>query len=227
MTNQQPEALVELTNVSVRYRDDLILDSVSQTVRRGDYVTITGRSGAGKSTLLNVIAGTVFPAAGSVRIADRDMGRSRLRTLAQRYSIGYLFQSAHLVSWMSVEENVRLGMRYQRVSPADARCRAVDALEAVGLGHRVDHRPTQLSGGERQRAALARAIARNPEVVLADEPTGNLDPTTGAKVIELIEALSVGRCLIVVTHDAALAARGTRRWTVGDRGVHESVMTAP
>ncbi|TFV48164.1 ABC transporter ATP-binding protein [Blastococcus sp. TF02A-35] len=218
--------MVELADVSVRYRDDTILEDVTRTVRRGDYVTVTGRSGAGKSTLLNVIAGTVFPSSGSVRICGHDLGRSGPRTQAQRYAIGYLFQSAHLVSWMSVAENVQLGMRYQRVAAAERRRRTSEALEAVGLAHRTDHRPTQLSGGERQRAALARSIARDPEVILADEPTGNLDATTGASIIELIESLSAGRCLIVVTHDEALAARGTRQWVVGDRGVREHVMAA-
>lgn len=221
MTVVREEPLVELAGVSVRYGDELILDGVTRTIHRGDYVTITGRSGSGKSTLLNVIAGTVFPGTGSVRICGHDLGRSSSRTEAQRSCIGYLFQSAHLVSWMSVAENVRLGMRYQDVPAVDRERRAMEALEAVGLAHRTDHRPAQLSGGERQRAALARAIARDPEVILADEPTGNLDPATGSAVMELIEALSAGRCLIVVTHDDALAARGNRRWSVQDHGVHE------
>ncbi|WP_166509464.1 ABC transporter ATP-binding protein [Blastococcus sp. TF02-8] len=227
MNGAPDEALVELDAVTVRYRDEAILEGVTHSVHRGDYVTVTGRSGAGKSTLLNVIAGTVFPSAGTVRVCGHDLGRSGPRTQAHRYAIGYLFQSAHLVSWMSVAENVLLGMRYQRVDRAEGRRRTGEALEAVGLAHRMDHRPTQLSGGERQRAALARAIARDPQVILADEPTGNLDAATGSSIIELIESLSAGRCLIVVTHDEALAARGTRRWTVGELGVHELTRTAP
>jgi putative ABC transport system ATP-binding protein len=221
VTVERREPLVELADVTVRYGDDTILDGVTSSVHRGDYVTVTGRSGSGKSTLLNVIAGTVFPGSGQVRICGHDLGRTSSRIEAQRYSIGYLFQSAHLVSWMSVVDNVRLGMRYQRIPAARTATRAAEALEAVGLAHRMTHRPAQLSGGERQRAALARAIARDPQVILADEPTGNLDPDTGAAVIELIESAARDRGLIVVTHDDALAARGTRRWTVGDAGVHE------
>lgn len=223
MNANETGSIVSLDQISAGYADlPATLKAVTAQVVQGDYITLTGRSGSGKSTLLNVIAGTVFPRAGSVHIAGFDMARTKQRVRAQRDVIGYLFQAAHLVGWMSAQQNVELGMRYQNASDKDRRSRALAALERVNLSGRLDHRPSELSGGERQRVALARAIARRPQLLLADEPTGNLDNETGANVIELLESVTETAALILVTHDPALARRGSRHWQVADGELHES-----
>jgi putative ABC transport system ATP-binding protein len=223
LTSLPSDPVVELVDVTVAFGKTQILDGVSVSVRIGDYVTVTGKSGAGKSTLLNLIAGTIFPTAGTVRVAGCNLGRAGERVHAQRDAIGYLFQAAHLVGWMSAEENVALGMRYQKDSRVGRTERAREALELVGLAHRMSHRPSALSGGERQRVALARAIARRPRVLLADEPTGNLDAETGASVMELIERVSSHAALVLVTHDPLLANRGGRQWRVAGGKINEAV----
>lgn len=215
--------MIDLRDVGVRFGDIEVLRRVTGQVELGDYLTITGRSGSGKSTLLNVMAGTVFPTAGTVHVDGTDLRRARARVAVQRSVIGYLFQSAHLVGWMSAEDNVALGMRYQGVPSRQRRDRARAALDQVGLAHRLGHRPAQLSGGERQRVALARAVARQPKVLLADEPTGNLDVDTGAQVIELLEDVGAAIALVLVTHNPTIAARGTRRWQVLDGGISEEL----
>jgi putative ABC transport system ATP-binding protein len=222
VTARAGDAVVELEDVAVSYGATTILTGVSASVRIGDYVTVTGRSGAGKSTLLNLIAGTTFPTHGHVRVGDHNLSRPRERLLAQRDTIGYLFQAAHLVSWMTAEQNVVLGMRYQSGSKSERAARARDALDLVGLAHRMDHRPSALSGGERQRVALARAVARRPQVLLADEPTGNLDAETGSSVMDLIERIGAQAALVLVTHDPVLASRGSRQWQVADGGISET-----
>lgn len=218
--------IIELIDVGVRFGATEVLRDVYKTVAVGDYVTVTGRSGSGKSTLLNVIAGTVFATTGTARIDGADLGRARERARVQRNIVGYLFQSSHLVGWMNAAD-VALGMRYQEVPRRERRERTLAALDRVGLGHRLTHRPGELSGGERQRVALARAVARLPKVLLADEPTGNLDVETGAQVIDLLEEVGVDTALVLVTHDPALAARGRRRWRVERNTVTESTAQAP
>lgn len=213
--------MITLADVGVRFGRIEVLRRVSGIVEVGDYVSVTGRSGSGKSTLLNVMAGTVFPTSGTVVIDGLDLRRSRERTEVQRNVVGYLFQSAHLVGWMSAVENVALGMRYQGVRRAERRERARAALDRVGLANRLDHRPGALSGGERQRVALARAVARAPKVLLADEPTGNLDAETGQQVIELLEEVGRATALVLVTHNPAIAARGSRQRHVQDGAVSE------
>ena len=221
MTIPTDDPVIELVDVAVSFGEARILDSVNACVRIGEYVTVTGKSGAGKSTLLNLIAGTIFPTLGHVRVGGHDLSRARERVRAQRDAIGYLFQAAHLVSWMSAEQNVALGMRYQNDAKGERGERAREALELVGLAHRMSHRPSALSGGERQRVALARAIARRPRVLLADEPTGNLDAETGASVMELIERVSSRAALVLVTHDPLLASRGSRQWRVANGNLNE------
>lgn len=213
--------MISLVDVDVRFGQLDVLRQVSGIVEVGDYVTVTGRSGSGKSTLLNVMAGTVFPTSGTVVVAGADLRRARDRVAVQRDVVGYLFQSAHLVGWMDALDNVALGMRYQGVRRAERRERARSALDRVGLSDRHDHRPGALSGGERQRVALARAVARDPKVLLADEPTGNLDTDTGEQVIQLLEEVGRTTALVLVTHNPAIAARGSRRWTVHDGSVTE------
>lgn len=222
MTRTRANDVVTLTDVVVGYdKAPPTLVGITTYVGATDYVTIAGRSGSGKSTLLNVMAGTVFAQSGAVQVADFNMSASRQRVQAQRDVIGYLFQAAHLVPWMSALQNVELGMRYQGVSARERTVRATEALERVQLEHREAHRPAELSGGERQRVALARALARRPRVLLADEPTGNLDQETGASVIQLLEAVTAHAALVLVTHDPALALRGTRRWRVVEGSLHE------
>lgn len=190
-----------------------ILDGVSFSVNSGETVAVLGSSGSGKSTLLGLIAGLDVPTAGTVRIDGEDFfaldedGRAALRGRG----MGFVFQSFQLLPDLTALDNVMLPL--ELAGQADARERARAQLIRVGLGHRQRHRPNQLSGGEQQRVALARAFAVEPSILLADEPTGNLDPQTGAQVIDLLLELNraQGATLVVVTHDPALAARCGRQ----------------
>ena len=186
---------------------------VSLEIMSGEYIAIVGPSGCGKSTLLNLLGAIDRPTAGSVTIAgtavsalpDRDATRFRLR------SIGFVFQRFYLLPVLTARENVELPMAEARVAPAERRARARELLGYVGLGERVDHRPSELSGGEQQRVAIARALANRPAVLLADEPTGELDARTGADVIALFDRLNRdGMTIVVVTHDEKLAGAARR-----------------
>lgn len=186
-----------------------IVRDVSFQVRAGESVAIVGASGAGKSTLLALLAGLDLPTTGRVLLAGQDLnaldedGRARLR--AER--VGFVFQSFHLVPALTALENVMLPL--ELAGRSDARQAATDALDHVGLRARIGHYPRQLSGGEQQRVAIARAFVMRPAVLFADEPTGNLDTTTGAKIADLLFALNAdsGTTLVLVTHDRTLAAR--------------------
>lgn len=190
-----------------------ILDGLTFTVKRGETVAVVGRSGSGKSTLLGLLAGLDVPSAGQVRIDGQDLfaldedGRAAVRASG----MGFVFQSFQLLPDLTALENVMLPL--ELAGFGDARARAREQLARVGLAARERHRPSQLSGGEQQRVALARAFAPAPRLLLADEPTGNLDPKTGAQVIELMLQLNraQGATLVVVTHDADLAARCDRQ----------------
>jgi putative ABC transport system ATP-binding protein len=189
-----------------------ILDAVSFDVARGEVVAVTGPSGSGKSTLLGLIAGLDTPTRGSIVVDDVDvtaLGESALARF-RRHTIGYVFQSYHLIPTLSALENVAVPLELAAERAALARAAAL--LADVGLADRVDHYPAQLSGGEQQRVAIARAMALRPALVLADEPTGNLDSATGAAIIDLLLALNRehGSTLLLVTHDAALAQRAHR-----------------
>jgi len=184
-----------------------ILRGVDFRAAAGESVGLVGPSGSGKSTLLAVIAGLERPSAGRVRVAGADLGgldEDRL-ALFRRDNIGILFQAFHLVPTMTALENVAIPLEF--AGRADAFERAAEGLRAVGLGHRLTHYPGQLSGGEQQRAALARALACTPKLLLADEPTGNLDRATGAEVVELLFELcrAHGSTLVLITHDPRLA----------------------
>jgi putative ABC transport system ATP-binding protein len=191
------------------------LDGVSLTVRPGEFVGLLGASGSGKSTLLNLIAGLDHPTGGSLKIFDQDlaaMDRSAL-SLHRRKNVGIIFQSFNLVATMSALENVAMAMMFAGVPRADREQRAAKLLEQVGLGGRGSHRPRELSGGEQQRVAIARALANEPKLLLADEPTGNLDSKTAREIMALIVDLNAthGKTVIMVTHDATLAAKYTNR----------------
>lgn len=206
------------------------LDEVSLAFDAGDYVSIMGPSGSGKSTLLNIIGLLDRPTSGSYVLDDRDTtGRSddELAELRSR-KIGFIFQSFHLVPRMTAFENVELPMMLAGIAPAERRQRADKVLADLSLTDRAHHRPAQLSGGQRQRVAIARAIVMEPTVLLADEPTGNLDHVSGADVLASLEALNArGILLIVVTHDDEVAARARRHVRMRDGKVVLDERTGP
>jgi putative ABC transport system ATP-binding protein len=189
-----------------------ILTAIDMQVNAGEAVAILGPSGSGKSTLLGLLAGLDQPTAGAVRLLDHDLGSmdEDARAALRAGRVGFVFQSFQLLPGMTALENVALPLQ---IGGRDAaREQASDLLREVGLGHRLDHLPRQLSGGEQQRVALARAFAGDPEVLFADEPTGNLDADSGQRIIDLMFGLRdrIGCTLLLVTHDQALAARCDR-----------------
>jgi len=205
------ERVLELDGVTKVYGEQppvVALNDVSFSVRRGELVAIVGPSGSGKSTLLHVMGTLERPSGGVLRIdgvdaaglGDRELSRLRAR------GIGFVFQQFFLAEHATVRENVADGMLYAGVAASERRRRADDALERVGLAHRATFKPTKLSGGERQRVAIARALVGRPAIVLADEPTGNLDSTNGASIMQLIHELNAdGATIVLITHDAGLA----------------------
>ncbi len=216
-------ALIELAGIERVFR---LGDSEVHALRRldlqiaaGEYVAVMGPSGSGKSTLLNLLGLLDRPNAGAYRLAGRDVTTltpdEQARVRSER--IGFVFQSFHLVPRLTAAENIALPMVLAGLAPARRAARLAGALRDYGLENRADHRPDQLSGGQRQRVAIARATIMQPAVILADEPTGNLDRATGEEVVRLLEMLNErGVTLIVVTHDAALGARARRQLLMED-----------
>jgi putative ABC transport system ATP-binding protein len=195
------------------------LRGVDLRIDAGEYVSIMGPSGSGKSTLLNVLGCLDRPSAGTYRLDGRRVGELDEKALAavRRDTIGFVFQTFHLVPRLDARANVALPLLFAGVESTERRRRADEALAAVGLSDRADHRPDQLSGGQRQRVAIARAVVTEPRVILADEPTGNLDTHSGEEIVALLEELnSGGMTLVVVTHDPDIAARARRRVRIVD-----------
>lgn len=202
-------SLIRLSHVTRRYEEAgvqrTIFEDVSIEFARGEFAVLLGRSGSGKSTLLNLIGGIDDPTAGDVFIEEKNITRmgDEARTLFRRRNIGFVFQAFNLIPTLTVRENVVLPLELAgRSAAAAARARVEELIEQVGLSHRIDAFPDRLSGGEQQRVAIARALINNPLVVLADEPTGNLDADTGARVLDLLDTLTrkAGRNLVMVTH---------------------------
>jgi putative ABC transport system ATP-binding protein len=207
-----------------------VLRDVNLAVQPGEYVAVVGSSGSGKSTLLNILGCLDSPTRGSYHIEGRDVAQlgDAERSAIRNTRIGFVFQSFQLVSHLSVLENVELPLFYARRPRDERRATALALLEQVGLKHRLHHVPNQLSGGERQRCAIARALTGRPALILADEPTGNLDTTTSREILALFHELHrAGSTLLLVTHDPGIAGQAPRRVTMRDGQVESDSGRAP
>jgi putative ABC transport system ATP-binding protein len=206
------------------------LRNVDLTINRGEYIAVMGPSGSGKSTLLNLIGLLDRADAGTYQLAGRDVTTldSDEQAKVRSERIGFIFQSFHLVPRLSAAANIELPLTLAGISVAERTKRVTQALKEYGLTDRAHHRPNELSGGQRQRVAIARATILRPAVLLADEPTGNLDRVTGEEVVKLLEALNnQGMTLIVVTHDQALGARARRQIRMEDGGIVSDITNTP
>lgn len=215
-------SLLQLDEVSRIYGDEVkvhALDRVSMSIDAGEFVSIVGPSGSGKSTMLGLLGLLDLPTLGTMWVTGKsvrdlsDFERSRLRGDV----VGFIFQQFHLIPHLDARRNVETALLYRNLSPGERRRRAMEALDIVGLAPRSDHRPVQLSGGEQQRVAIARAIVTEPKLLLADEPTGALDSTNAANVMQIFQELhSPLRAIAIVTHDPAVAATAQRRISMKD-----------
>jgi putative ABC transport system ATP-binding protein len=210
-------SLIELTDVRKTYRSGTLevaaLRGITLTIDHGEYVAFMGPSGSGKSTLMHILGCLDVPTSGSYRLADEDTGAMSEFQLARvrNQRVGFVFQQFNLLASMSALRNVELPLRYRNVGRAQCRERAITALERVGLASRVRHRPGELSGGEQQRVAIARALVTEPDLLLADEPTGNLDSASTAAILSLLDDLhDTDRTIVIITHEADVAGRAQR-----------------
>ncbi len=211
--------LVEAIRVTRHFVDGQVtaLKDVSLTIDEGEYVALVGQSGCGKSTLLNLLGGLDSPTTGSIRFRGRDLADFGDPARFRSSQLGFVFQSFHLISVLTAEQNVQMPMFETTMGSAARKERARELLARVGLTHRARHRPQKLSVGERQRVAIARALANRPSLLLADEPTGNLDSVTAESIFSLFDSLNQeGMTLLLVTHDPLLAARARRTLTLHD-----------
>lgn len=212
-------AIIKLTDVEKRYRvqdvETLALEGINLEIEQGTFVSIMGPSGCGKSTLLNVAGLLDVPTGGTVEIMGTNMDKMSDNKLSafRNANLGFIFQSFHLIPSLSVIDNVQLPLNYRsNVSASEAHKRAKAVLERIGMGHRMNHRPTELSGGQCQRVAIARALVGNPEIIFADEPTGNLDSHMGAEIMSILGELNKndGKTVVMVTHNEDQARQTDR-----------------
>ena len=210
--------MIKLTGINKIYRTNEIetvaLENVNLEVNKGEFLSIMGPSGCGKSTLLNIMGLLDAPTSGTIEIAGTKVDGMKDKELAafRNQKLGFVFQSFHLINSLNVMDNVELPLLYRRIGSGERKRLAKEVLEKVGLSHRMNHFPTQLSGGQCQRVAIARAIIGHPEIILADEPTGNLDSKMGAEVMELLHRLNKedGRTIVMVTHNEEQAKQTSR-----------------
>ena len=210
--------MIKLTGINKIYRTDEIetqaLENVNLEIKKGEFMSVMGPSGCGKSTLLNIMGLLDTPTSGTIEINGTDVSGMKDSELAafRNKTLGFVFQSFHLINSLNVLDNVELPLLYRKVGAKERRRLAEQVLERVGLSHRMRHFPTQLSGGQCQRVAIARAIIGNPEIILADEPTGNLDSKMGAEVMDILKKLNKedGRTIVMVTHNEEQAKQTQR-----------------
>lgn len=225
------DSLIEFCGISKVYgqgdSEVRALDNVDFAIHAGEFVAVVGASGSGKSTCLNILGALDTPTIGSYRFAEQDVGALTLKQRARlrRERIGFIFQSFNLLGRTTAVENVELPLIYQRIPVKTRRSLAEAALERVGLADRIHHTPAELSGGQKQRVAIARALVAEPDVLLADEPTGNLDSASSEEVMQLIESLNTDQKLtvILVTHESEMAARAERSLCFRDGRIVEAV----
>ena len=223
-----PEPLLSARNLARAYRVGAqtveALRGVNLDIQRGDFIAIAGPSGSGKSTLLHLLGLIDSPSAGELRVRGRtaqSLGAERRASLRLR-TLGFVFQAFNLLQMLTASQNVEIALALAGVERGERRERARQLLESVGLGRRLNHRPVQLSGGERQRVAIARALANQPDVVLADEPTGNLDSRTGGEIVDLLQQLNAaGQTIVMVTHNLEIARRASRLFLMRDGQIEE------
>ncbi|HNP34227.1 MAG TPA: ABC transporter ATP-binding protein [Woeseiaceae bacterium] len=209
--------MIELHDISKAYRtadiETTALNDINLEIMSGEFIAIMGPSGCGKSTMLNVLGMLDTPSSGSYRFLGEDISKSSERHLAnvRKHNIGFIFQSFNLIDELSVAENVALPLLYHKIPLADRDKRVQEVMESVNIAHRATHRPQQLSGGQQQRVAVARAVVTGPKLILADEPTGNLDTRNGEEVLDLLGKLNAdGTTIVMVTHDPSHAEHASR-----------------
>jgi putative ABC transport system ATP-binding protein len=210
--------MIQLQNIEKVYRTDTIqtlaLNSINLDIEKGEFLSIMGPSGCGKSTLLNIMGLLDMPSKGSINIDNQSTGNFNDKQLAafRNKKLGFIFQSYHLINDLQVLDNVELPLLYRDATAKERKALATEALEKVGLSNRIKHFPTQLSGGQRQRVAIARAIVGRPEIILADEPTGNLDSAMGNEIMDILLQLNrdEGTTIVMVTHDENMARKTHR-----------------
>ena len=211
--------MIEINNVNKWYGDFQVLTDCSTRIAKGDVVVVCGPSGSGKSTLMNIIGCLDLPDEGSYQLNGKEITKYSQRQLARLRGehIGFIFQGFNLLNRLDAIENVELPLIYQKIGVRERRARAKEALDMVGLGERLKRKPHQLSGGQQQRVAIARALAARPQLILADEPTGNLDSKTGQDLMKLLRDLNEGgKTIVIITHDANVASQARRTLRIVD-----------